>query len=54
MQVAASGYQVHIGAVSVSTEQCGNAVEKAVYDAVHGEEGILTALDGRMKKRGAL
>lgn len=54
VQVAANGYQVHLGAVSVSEEQCGNAVEKAVYDAVHGSEGILTALDGKMKKRGAL
>lgn len=52
--VAANGVKVSIGTDEVSQEQCANAAEKAAYDAVHGSQGILAQLDGKMKKRGKL
>ena len=47
--VAAKGTLVMLGSASVSDEQCENAIEKAVKDAIHGKEGILSQLDGKRK-----
>ena len=47
--VAAKGTIVMLGSASVSDEQCENAIEKAVKDAVYGKEGILSQLDGKRK-----
>lgn len=47
--VAAKGTIVRLGSFDVSDEQCENAIEKAVKDAVYGREGILSQLDGKRK-----
>lgn len=44
---ATSGVMVMVGSASVSEEQCENAIEKAVKDAVVGKEGIISQLDGK-------
>ena len=45
--VAAKGTIVTLGSTNVSDEQCENAIEKAVKDAIHGKDGILSQLDGK-------
>ncbi|SDP26203.1 CsgG/HfaB family protein [Selenomonas ruminantium] len=47
--VAAKGNIFMLGSVNVSDEQCENAIEKAVKEAIHGKEGILSQLDGKSK-----
>ena len=47
--VATQGTIFMLGSVNVSDEQCENAIEKAVRDAITGKEGILTQLDGKRK-----
>ena len=44
---ATSGAIVLLGSAEVSEEQCENAVQKAVKDAVNGKEGIIAQLDGK-------
>ena len=44
---AGGGVMVMVGSASVSEEQCENAIEKAVKDAVVGKEGIIAQLDGK-------
>lgn len=47
--VTGTGRLIHIGTTEITAEQARNAISKAVRDAIYGDAGILTKLNGGKK-----